>query len=234
MNAKIAVMQPYLFPYIGYFQLLNAADKFVILDDVNFIKKGWINRNKILVNNEPAYFTIPLVKSSQNKLIKDIAISYENNWQEKFLKTIERSYSKAPFFEVAYNLISKIILRDENKISDLIYFSLMDIKEYLCLKTDIVKSSGVYNNSEFKGEERIIDICLKENSEYYVNPIGGIELYSKNSFSEKGICLNFIKTNKIEYQQFGNEFFDSLSIIDVLMFNHKEKVLEFLNEYEIC
>lgn len=234
MTDKIAVMQPYLFPYIGYFQLLNAADKFVILDDVNFIKKGWINRNKILINNEPAYFTIPLVKSSQNRLIKDIEISYENNWQEKLVKTIERSYCKAPFYKDATELISKIILKKENKISGLIYFSLLEIRNYLGLKTEIVKSSGIYSNNELKGEERIIDICLKESSKRYFNPIGGIELYSKNFFSEKGICLNFIKTNKIEYQQFGNEFFDSLSIIDVLMFNPKKKVLEFLNEYEIC
>lgn len=233
MNDKIAVMQPYFFPYIGYFQLMNAADKFVILDDVNFIKKGWINRNKILINNEPVYFTIPLVKLSQNKLIKDIEISNEKSWQGKLLKTIERSYCKAPFFSVSYELISKIILKNENSISDLVNYSLIEIKKYLGLKTKIIRSSAIYSNCELKGQERIIDICKKEKSDHYINPIGGTELYSKKSFEDNGISLNFVKTNNIEYKQFGDKFFGSLSIIDVIMFNPKEKVSEFLNEYEV-
>ncbi|MEO8664089.1 MAG: WbqC family protein, partial [Ignavibacteria bacterium] len=94
---KLAIMQPYVFPYIGYFQLINAVDKFVLFDDVSFIKKGWINRNRILVNKQEYTFTIPLKKASQNKLIKDIEISEENNWRDKFLKTIEKSYCNASF-----------------------------------------------------------------------------------------------------------------------------------------
>ncbi len=99
MKSKIAVMQPYFFPYIGYFQLINSVDKFVILDDVNYIKKGWINRNYILVNSKPCLFTIPLVKPSQNKLINETEIAFESNWKKKFLKTIETGYAKAPIFQ---------------------------------------------------------------------------------------------------------------------------------------
>lgn len=233
MNNKIAVMQPYLFPYIGYFQLMNAADKFVILDDVNFINKGWINRNNILVNNKPALFTVPLVKASQNKLIKDLEIAYDTGWQDNFLKTIERSYVKAPFFDNVFRLISNIININERSISRLIFVSLQEIKMYLDLKTKLIESSQIYLNNELKGEDRIIDICMKEYSDFYINPSGGTELYSKQSFEKKGLSLYFIKAKNIEYRQFNNEFFGSLSIIDVMMFNSKKKVREYLYEYEL-
>jgi len=228
-------MQPYFFAYIGYFQLLFAADKFIILDDVNFINKGWINRNNILINNKPGLFSIPLVKSSQNKLIKDIDISYENNAdrQKKFLKTIERSYSKAPYYKEISDILSKLILSNEIKISGLIYKSLIEIKNYLGFETDIIESSEIYSNSELKGEERILDICRRENATQYLNLSGGIELYSKDSFDDNNIKLNFIRTKNIIYKQFTNEFTDSLSMIDVLMFNSKDKIREYLYEYEL-
>jgi len=228
-------MQPYFFAYIGYFQLLYAADKFIILDDVNFINKGWINRNNILINNKPGLFSIPLVKSSQNKLIKDIDISYENNAdrQKKFLKTIERSYSKAPYYKEISDILSKLILSNEIKISGLIYKSLIEIKNYLGFETDIIESSEIYSNSELKGEERILDICRRENATQYLNLSGGIELYSKDSFDDNNIKLNFIRTKNIIYKQFTNEFTDSLSMIDVLMFNSKDKIREYLYEYEL-
>lgn len=228
-------MQPYFFAYIGYFQLLYAADKFIILDDVNFINKGWINRNNILINNKPGLFSIPLVKSSQNKLIKDIDISYENNAdrQKKFLKTIERSYSKAPYYKEISDILSKLILSNEIKISGLIYKSLIEIKNYLGFETDIIESSEIYSNSELKGQERILDICRRENATQYLNLSGGIELYSKDSFDNKNIKLNFIRTKNIIYKQFTNEFTDSLSMIDVLMFNSKDKIREYLYEYEL-
>lgn len=107
---KIAVMQPYLFPYIGYFQLLNAVDMFVVFDDVNFIKKGWINRNNILVNRQKYLFTVPLKDASQNKLIKEVQIA-DDGWQEKFLKTVAQSYKKAEFFDEAFALIEKLCVR---------------------------------------------------------------------------------------------------------------------------
>ena len=128
MNSKIAVMQPYFFPYIGYFQLLNSVDRFVILDDVNFIKRGWISRNYILVNSKPCLFTIPLLKSSQNKLINETEISNDSPWRRKFLKTIETGYAKAPFFSEVYNMLSLIMESRENNLSKFIQLSLKEIK----------------------------------------------------------------------------------------------------------
>lgn len=233
MKSKIAVMQPYFFPYIGYFQLLNSVDKFVVLDDVNYIKKGWINRNYILLNSKRCLFTIPLVKSSQNKLINETEISSERKVRRKFLKTIETGYAKAPFFSEVYEMLSLIMESKENNLSKFIRLSLDQIKIYLSLKTTIIESSSVYSNSHLKGEQRITDICRKEDSSVYINLPGGTELYSKNNFLKKGIDLYFIKSDAIRYRQFGDEFLPSLSMIDVMMFNSREKIHEFLNSYEL-
>ncbi|MDQ3534602.1 MAG: WbqC family protein, partial [Bacteroidota bacterium] len=121
---RIAIMQPYLFPYIGYFQLINAVDKFVLLDDVNFINKGWINRNKLLINGKSCYFTVPLEKASQNKLIKDILIASDANWKGKLLKSIELAYKKAPHFGQIYTLVEKIIYSNYKTISELVHQSI--------------------------------------------------------------------------------------------------------------
>lgn len=211
---------------------MNAVDKFVILDDVNFINRGWINRNRILVNGKAHLFTIPLKEASQNKLIKDIEILKVGSWRKKVLKTVEMNYKLAPFFDNIFPIIKKIISSDEYLISKFIVMSLMDIMEYLNIKTTLTKTSTIYENHHLKAAEKIIDICRKENAKLYINPIGGLHLYSKERFEEEGIKLNFINTRPITYKQFRNEFVPWLSIIDVLMFNSKENINKYLNKYE--
>lgn len=230
---KIAVMQPYIFPYIGYFRLINASDKFIVLDDVNYIKKGWINRNRILVNKKENFFTIPLSKPSQNRIIKKTEISGIPGWRAKFLKTIETSYSASPYFPETFEIIKSVILSDKKIISDLILTSLKLICEYTGIKTKFIESSEVYSNSGLKNQQRIIDICRKESAEVYINAAGGRDLYSADSFKKEGIRLNFLESKPLVYEQFGNEFIPDLSIIDVLMFNPKERVYEYLNDYEL-
>ncbi len=229
---KIAIMQPYIFPYIGYFQLINAVDKFVILDDVNYINKGWINRNRILVNNVDFTFTIPLKEASQNKYIYQIDILYDSKWRDKLIKTIELSYKKAPFFSDAFPVIRDIILFKEQNISAYIYKQLQDINSYLGITTTIVKSSTEYNNNHLKAQDKIIDICLQECSKNYINPIGGVELYNRADFDNQKIQLNFLKSNAIQYRQFNDTFVPWLSIIDVLMFNSKIEVKSLLEKCE--
>ena len=226
-------MQPYLFPYIGYFQLVNAVDRFVMLDDVNYINKGWVNRNRILVGGKEYLFTIPLIDASQNRYIKDIEVSNDPKWRAKFLKSVEMSYSKAPYFKEAFGIISKVINSSETFISKIVLQSLKEILNYLEIEKQIVESSSVYNNRELKGQDRILDISLKEGATQYINPIGGTELYSKDIFTNKNVQLNFIKSKPINYAQFKNEFVPWLSVIDVLMFNSKEQVREFLNLYDL-
>jgi hypothetical protein len=230
---KLAIMQPYIFPYIGYFQLLNYVDKFVIYDDVNYINKGWINRNNILVSNRASLFTIPLMEASQNKLIKEIEIVKENKWKLKFLKTIHGSYVKAPLFEIVYPIIEKIILFEERNISKYILNSLKEINLYLDIQTELVSTSSIYKNSSLNGQYRILDICRIEAANEYINPIGGKDLYSKEAFTEQNIQLYFIKSKEIKYKQLSDNFIPFLSMIDVLMFNKKSEVISLLKEHEL-
>lgn len=239
---KIAIMQPYIFPYIGYFQLMNCADRFVIYDDVNFISKGWINRNKILVNGAEHLFTIPLKKPSQNKLINQIQTSGLQKWKTGFLKTLKTNYSKAENFNEVENLLNGIFDLNEQLISDLALKSIKIISAYLGIKTKLIDSSAAYGNSHLKKEKRLIDICLIENSSRdgqghdrieYINPAGGVDLYSKETFSKHGIGLFFLKTKPVEYKQFNNSFVGNLSIIDVMMFNSKSRIKNFLSRFEL-
>lgn len=230
---KIAIMQPYLFPYIGYFQLINTVDKFVVLDDVNYIKKGWINRNRILVNNLEYLFTVPVKEASQNKKINELFLLEENKWKTKLIKTLENSYKKAPFYKGTISLLYNLIHSNELNLSKYILNSLDQLNKYLGITTEIVSSSSIYENSFLKAQDRIIDICRKENADVYLNAIGGMDLYSAEEFVKEGFELKFIKPLKVEYLQFDKHFVPWLSIIDVMMFNSKENIESLLNQHEI-
>jgi len=230
---KIAIMQPYFLPYIGYFQLINAVDKFIVLDDVCFINKGWINRNRILIKERPYLFTVPLNEASQNRLIKDIEIFDDGKWRKKLIRSIELNYTRAPFFNEAFPLVKKIILQNNKSISNFILKSILAINSFLEIKTSIVGSSSIYNNHHFKGEDRILDICKKEKASEYVNLIGGLDLYSKVKFNKEKIKIHFLRSKSIYYKQFLNDFIPSLSIIDVMMFNIKEDIKKMLKLYDL-
>jgi hypothetical protein len=234
---KLAIMQPYLFPYIGYFQLINVVDKFVIYDDVNFIKQGWINRNNILVQGKPLMFTVPLVNQSSFAKINEIEVNSKlyDSWRKKFLRTIEQSYKKAPYFKEVFDIVSTVVdvQGNENSISDLATKSLVATSNYLGLKTEFVFTSEVYGNQILSGPERVIDICKKENATNYINPIGGQELYSQEVFEQSGLDLKFIKSLPLSYDQFNGDFVPWLSMIDILMFNSIEQTKLLLDKYEL-
>lgn len=232
---KIAIMQPYFLPYIGYFQLINAVDKFVILDSVNFIKSGWINRNNILLNGKSHRFTINIKNESSNVLIKDVYLldGYKGLKKLNSLrKTIDQSYKKAPYFTTVYDIIEDILSFKSETLTELILYSLKRITNYLQIDTEIIPTSTHYENG-FKGQDRIIHICKEEKSEHYVNPIGGVDIYDKALFKANGICLSFLKSRDIEYKQFSFEFVPWLSIIDVCMFNSVDEIKKMLTEYDL-
>lgn len=234
----LAIMQPYFLPYVGYMQLMNAVDTFVLYDDVAFINRGWINRNRLLINGQEHLFTVPLKDASQNKRINEVHLADDPKWRSKLLKTIEQGYRKAPFYQVVMPLTEKIINFTTDSIADLIHFSLVDLNQYLGLTTHLVASSSIYNNVDMKAQERILDICRQENATQYINPIGGMDLYDKPTFAQTGIELNFIKSKRIEYSQFSRnsgagDFIPWLSILDILMFNDVASVKAMLNEYEL-
>lgn len=230
---SIAIMQPYVFPYIGYFQLVNAVRKFIFLDDVMFIKGGWINRNNILVNRQVYQFTIPLEKVSQNVPINETRLYNQGQWKTKLLRTIEQAYCRAPMFEPVFTLIKSVFESQSEFISDLAHNSVIHTSRYLEIDVDFINSSAIYNNYDLKAEARIIDICLREHAKIYINPIGGRSLYNSNNFEQHGIDLQFLNPRHLKYSQFGSAFYPSLSIIDVLMFNTKEKCCEYLEHYEL-
>ena len=230
---KLAIMQPYFFPYIGYFQLLNEVDTFVIYDDVNFIKNGWINRNRLLISGNPIFFTIPLKNKSPNKNINEIEINHQDFWKRKMLKSIQLNYSKTPYFKEIYPIIERIIESNEIKLSKLATKSIQAIANYLEINTLMVESSTKYNNRQFKNQARVIDICKKEKANQYINPPGGVELYDKKIFTAENILLNFIQPNQNKYPQPSNQFHPEQSIIDVLMNNGKEKTKKMLEDYSL-
>ena len=232
---KIAIMQPYIFPYLGYFQMIKAVDKFILLDDVNFIKRGWINRNRILINKQAFKITIPVLKASQNKKINQLQISDETVWREKLLSTIHMAYKKAPCFKSAFAVVEKAIECEEQNLSGFIYNSLVSFCDYLEVTTEIIPSSSHYPSKGLKAQDRIIDICVQAGGEKYVNAIGGRELYSFSSFQEKSIELNFFEMSAdLSYVQFEEKnYVPFLSIIDVIMFNTTKEISALMEKYSL-
>ena len=232
IQKSVAVMQPYIFPYLGYFQLISAVDEFVFYDDVNFIKRGWINRNKILVNGKEKLVSFPCIQASQNKLIKEVKINLKNKAYSKFLQTLEQSYKKAPNFNVIFELISNLFKQKHNSIASLAAGSCTVVAKYLDLETNFLYSSEVFSTSQgMEKQDRLIQITQQAKASIYINALGGRELYNKENFKKEGVDLFFLKPELKSYPQFDNEFIPGLSIIDVLMFNDKESCQEMLNDF---
>lgn len=233
---KVAIMQPYLFPYIGYFQLINSVDTFVIYDDVQWINRGWINRNSILLEGKSFTFTFSKKKGSSRELI------IQKQWSDKFgseresfLKKITIAYSKAPFFDVVYPLIEHCLNQASVNISQYIINTLAILCDYLTLNTRLEVSSRIapIGETEFRGQNRIIHINKLLNSSEYFNLAGGRNLYCDKDFKKVGISLNFIQPHRIIYPQFGNVFVKDLSIIDALMFNSPHEIKKILSQNKL-
>jgi hypothetical protein len=230
---RLAVMQPYFLPYIGYFQLMAAVDKFVVFDDVNFINRGWINRNRILVGGEEAFATVPLSGASQNHKINEIAIAHDKPWQAKLLRTIEQSYKRAPYFEEVFPLMRTTVEAPATNLAAFVTQSLVSVKDWLGIACELVPSSAIYANTQLKGEARIVDICRQERATHYVNLPGGKDLYDKATFAAKGIALQFIQPQPVAYVQKAPAFVPWLSILDVMMCNGRRGTADMLKMVEL-
>lgn len=226
---KLAVMQPYFFPYLGYFQLIRAVDAFVVYDDVNYIKGGWINRNYILTNRDKQLITLPLQDASQNKLINQIEVG----GQHRILKSLYHSYGKAPYFDAIYPVIEDIFAQIEKNLARFLEYQLRCICEYLGLHTQWHISSALKKDNGLCGQEKVLSICEELGATHYINAPGGKALYDQQSFATRGLQLSFIQSREVSYRQFGTRFLPSLSIIDVLMFNSCEQCARLLEEYDL-
>ena len=231
---KLAIMQPYFFPYIGYFQLMSSVDTFVVYDNIQFVKKGWIHRNRILVNGDDSYFTLPLKKDSDFLNINDRFLAESFNVEKlKLIRKIEGAYKKAPFFNDVYPIISDILNYENTNLFSFIFNSIEKLISYLSIEVKLIKSTNLnFDIQGFKGQDKVIKICKSLDAQVYINAIGGVELYNKQTFSNEDIELKFIKSDSIKYKQFRNDFIPWLSIIDVMMFNSKEEIQKMIASYE--
>ena len=213
---------------------MNAVDEFVIYDNIQYTKKGWISKNRFLRNGKAEVFSLPLKKGSSFLQVKDRYLSddYEKE-AARLLRQIVGAYKKAPNFEATFTLFEKCLTYENKNLFDFIYNSILVIKEYLGMKTKIIISSSINIDHSLSSANKVKAICHDLEAKKYINPIGGLELYSKEDFIRQNIILNFHQAKPFKYNQFVNEFIPWLSILDVLMFNDKEKIKTYLNCFEI-
>ena len=224
---RIAIMQPYFFPYIGYFHLLHAADALVLYDNLQYTKKGWINRNRMLVNGSDVLFSIPLRKASDYSTIEQREVS-EDFDRRKLLNRVRSAYQKAPHYAEAMDLFTTAIEYPEPNLFRFIKHSLVLLCEYLGIRTPIIDSSSVPNDHSPRGQDKVLAICRVLDATSYVNAIGGTALYDHAEFNAQGLDLRFIQSENRSYQQFNHPFVAWLSILDVLMFNPTERVRQWV------
>lgn len=235
MNS-LAIMQPYFFPYLGYFQLMAAVDRFVIYDDVAFIKNGWINRNRLLLNGQAHYFTIPLRGASPNRKIHEVQAQPQAVWRRKMERTFAQAYAGAPGLDLVMELLTVSLdgADDGQGIDEYARASLRAVHTLLGLTTDIVTSSRGYGNAQLSGPDRVIDICQREGAATYVNAIGGRTLYDASSFERHGMRLEFVHPQLGPYPQVGtSNFVSGLSILDLLAHLPVPEVCELTTQGEL-
>lgn len=230
----LSIQQPYIFPYIGYYQLINASELHVIFDTVNFKKRTWITRNRILEKNQIKYINICISHASQNKKISELELVRNLDWKIKFLKKIELAYKKAPYFNDIFPIIEKIINYKSNYLSNYLHNSIVEVCNFLEIKTKIIKSSDLEIDQSLKKHNLILSILKNLNYKKYLGLPSGKNLYDKSLFEEHQVKIYFIKNDNLKYQQFNNIiFFERLSIVDMLMNIGKNKTIKNLSNFSL-
>ncbi|MCX7638161.1 MAG: WbqC family protein [Cyclobacteriaceae bacterium] len=231
---KLAIMQPYFFPYLGYFQLLHAVDEFIVYNNIEFTRRGWIHRNRILLNGKDSYISLPLKAASDYEHINNRTLA--ENWpleRKKLYNRIVEAYRKAPHFKDVMPLIENCLNYQEQNLFEFLLNSIRQVTNYLNIRTPIVISSEVNIDHQLQAQAKVVALCKARGASVYINPIGGTTLYDRTQFKKEGIELKFLKMDDISYTQFNNSFIPSLSVIDVMMFNSKDKISEYLNQYQL-
>lgn len=230
----ISMMQPYLFPYLGYFQLIHAADVFVLGDDLQYTKESWINRNRILSDGRPRLITFPLKKDHFNTRINERIFSPDFVEEKKrLLRIIFNAYARAPQKKPVMALLEKIFDSSEMNLAKFAEISIKSICEYLGIRTPLVTASGLGLKKEMDRQDRVIATARLFNSAVCINPIGGIELYDVSYFCDHQVTLKFHRMDDIVYSQGKNQFVPSLSVIDVMMFNEIDDIRDMLVQFSL-
>jgi len=234
-GSRIAIMQPYFFPYIGYWQLLHAADVFVIYDDGMFIKGGWIAHNRILgQDGRPVMIGVDIIGKSRNRQINELQRQVCIPRAKSMIRKLYHLYHKAPHYTEAMRVIEPIMLDEEPNLYCFLAKQLKQVAAYLGIDTEFHLSSEVCKEGLKHVEDKVFRICHHFGIIDYINPSGaGMQFYNKAHWKEAGgINLQFLRRNEdISYKQFNNEFVPDLSIIDLMMFCSRDELHNILNQY---
>ncbi|OBW58410.1 hypothetical protein A9986_05575 [Solibacillus silvestris] len=232
---KLVLMQPYFFPYIGYFQLMNLCDEFIAFDTVQYIKKGWINRNRILhPEGNPTYVNVPIKKFKSNTLIKDILIDNTVDWKQTIINRLQQYYKTAPYKEEVLTFIENCLNGEFSHLSELNVHLLQETCNYLninCRINSLSKCHFEYEKAA-ASDEWGLNICKALNAKTYINAPGGIVFFDKNKYWKENIDIKFINPTFNRYSQNSEAFISGLSILDVMMFNSVEDIQKMLLSYE--
>lgn len=224
---QVAIMQPYFLPYIGYFQLINAVDLFIVYDNIEYTKKGWITRNRILQNGKDALFSLPLRRDSDYLNVRDRQLAADFD-RDKLLRKIKGAYRSAPYLAPTIAVIEQIINNKEVNLFHFLRDSIEKVCQRLEITTMIRTSSDLPIDQSLKNQDKVLALCDAAGATTYVNAIGGVNLYSADAFQARNIHLKFLRSKPLEYPQFDNAFVPWLSIIDVMMFNSPERIREVI------
>ena len=228
VDKKVAIMQPYFFPYIGYFQLINAVDIFIIYDNIKYTKKGWINRNRMLSHGSDTVFSLPLRKASDALDIREREVASDFN-ERKLLNQLREAYRKAPYQEAVMKTVEDVLAEDDRNLFVFVHKSIQRVCQYLKIPTKIVVSSTIDIDHSLQSQDKVVALCQAVGADTYINAIGGVDLYSQEAFAEAGLKLRFLRSRRIEYAQFDAPFVPWLSIIDLMMFNSVDEIHEQLS-----
>lgn len=245
---KLAIMQPYFFPYIGYFQLIHAVDKILLYENLDYMPKSWMTRNRILQKNgEPFYFHISVNNKSHNRKISEVQIVEDTHWKKKLLKSLYANYSYRNHFKNIFPVIEQIVNFQSNNLHEFIAHSIKTIAQLLDIKTEIVSNNSKYLsienyltekyrsgvNIDHRKIDRLLLIAKEEKATTFINAIGGVQLYSKEELAKNNLELFFVKTGDLVYQQFSKTFYPNLSILDVLFNCGIDQTKQWIENYEL-
>lgn len=233
---KLGIMQPYFFPYIGYISLMKCVDRWIFMDEVQMIRHGWIERNRILRQQGGwHYIHVPLDKHKSHAIIKDIRIRNDEPWKDKLLAQLVHYKSKAPFYHEVIKLITDSFQEEFNSITHQNAHLLKKISNYIGFKFnyEILSEMNLSLKPAEEPDDWSLNICKELKIDHYVNPILGKTFYDVEKFHHEGVKINFLNKELFAYDQKNSDgvFIENLSIIDVLMFNSPEEVMKRLDNF---
>ena len=229
MTKRLAIMQPYFLPYMGYWQLINDVDEFVVYDTIKYTKKGWINRNRYFQNGSDKLFTLPLKQDSDSAYVRNRELATDFD-RKQLIRKLTNAYANAPYLKYNFSIIEDIIANPETNLFEYIFTSIQKICSFLEIKTPLIISSNILSGHESaKGQDKVINICHARNATHYINPIGGLDLYNKDYFQENNIDLSFIRSRVLDYTYEELPCLPHLSILDVMMHNDRDRIISYLS-----